>query len=55
MNIFDRARLLVAQSKSPTTLRAQLAKLGRRKRRSKVNIAKERAKAPVQYWWNDGP
>jgi hypothetical protein len=52
VNIFDRARALVAQSPHPTTLREQLGRLARRKR-TRVNIAKERAKAPAVYWWSE--
>lgn len=54
LSIFDRARQLVAQSPHPTTLRQQLARLGRR-RKTKANIPAERAKAPVQYWWSEMP
>lgn len=50
--LFAKARQMVAQCPSPTTLGAQLAKLARRRKRTRANIAQERAKAPAAYWWN---
>lgn len=51
LNIFDRARQMVAQSKSPTTLREELAKLSRRRRKpakyGRVKLSTER------FWWED--
>lgn len=51
-NIFDRARLMVAQSSQPTTLREQLGKLAKR-RRHYGRVKVKDMELPQKYWWQD--
>lgn len=52
MNIFDRARKMVAQCPHPTTINEQLSRLAKRRRRKR-----EKMPAPLpagrKYWWED--
>lgn len=51
MNIFDRARLMVAQSPNPTTIQEQLSKLARRRRA--VRPKDEKPHPVRRYWWQE--
>jgi len=53
MNIFDRARRMVAQCPHPTTVSEQLSKLAKRRRRI-VKPAEEKPQPRRRYWWEEG-
>lgn len=54
MNIHDRARQLVAQSKAPMTLSQAYSELARHRRRARqIGTTKREVAKPIHYAWQD--